>query len=119
MLSKLSWRTIGPFCLGVLVGSGPDNITQVLLAYSAWAEHKGASVLDAYVIWTLQDAMTKHERRIHDAGKKYAQHVQSVDPQIVNQAEQTFLHEMRDSIGEVLVEMLATHSGPDYPCPGT
>ena len=43
--------------------------------------------MDAYVIWTLQDAMTKHERRIHDAGKKYAQHVQSVDPQIVNQAE--------------------------------
>ena len=61
--------------------------------------------MDAYVIWTLQDALTKHERRIHDAGKKYAQHVQSVDPQIVNQAEQTFLHEMRDSIGDVLVEM--------------
>ena len=61
--------------------------------------------MDAYVVWTLQDAMVKHERRIHDAGKRYAQHVQSVDPQIVAQAEGTFLQEMRDSIGDVNVEM--------------
>ena len=61
--------------------------------------------MDAYVIWTLQDQMTRHERRIHDAGKRYAQHVQSTDLTIVAQAEGVFLQEMRDSIGDVLVEM--------------
>ena len=57
--------------------------------------------MEAYVIDDLQDAMTLHERRIHDSGKRYAQHVKSTDVMIVNQAEGVFLQEMRDSVNDL------------------
>ena len=57
--------------------------------------------LETYVIDNLQDGLSRHERRIHDAGKRYAAHVKSSDPMIVSQAEGVFLQEMRDSVDDL------------------
>lgn len=61
--------------------------------------------MEAYVLDALQDAFQKHERRIHDAGKTYAQHAQSTDNMIANQAEGVFLKEMRDSFDDLVKEV--------------
>ena len=58
--------------------------------------------MEAYVIDDLQDALTHHERRIHDSGKRYAQHVKSTDSMVANQAEGVFLQEMRDSMSDLV-----------------
>jgi hypothetical protein len=57
--------------------------------------------LETYVIDNLQDGLNRHERRIHDAGKRYAAHVKSTDSTIVGQAEGVFLQEMRDSVDDL------------------
>ena len=61
--------------------------------------------MEAYIVESLGRELARHERRIHDAGKRYSQHSQSTDAMVAAQAEGTFLSEMRDSIDDLKQEM--------------